>query len=93
MLSYKLLEIVGEEGWEDKIDRKSNEITHKQIENVQKVIRTHWVALNFDRGFIVSVLKTGRDFNLKLEIEIGPHKKKRGRKQQPVRKRTKTNNG
>jgi hypothetical protein len=38
MLSYKALEIVGEEGRGDDIDRLLD-ITHKQIENMQKIIR------------------------------------------------------
>jgi hypothetical protein len=82
MLSYKALEIVGEEGRGDDIDG-SLDILRKQIENMQKIIRSHRAALNFDRGFITSALKLGKvDFDLKREIEIGPQKKKRGRKQQ-----------
>jgi hypothetical protein len=82
MLSYKVLEIVGEEGRGDDIDG-SLDITHKQIENMQKIIRSHRAALDFDRGFITSALKLGKvDFDLKREIEIGPQKKKRGRKRQ-----------
>jgi hypothetical protein len=82
MLSYKALEIVGEEGRRDDIDG-SLDITHKQIENMQKIIRSHLAALNFDQGFITSALKLGKvDFDLKREIEIGPQKKKRGGKQQ-----------
>jgi hypothetical protein len=80
-----LLEVVGEEGREDQTDGKSNDTTHKQIENKQKIMRSHRMALNFDRGFIVSALNTGKNFYLKQEIEIGPHKKKRGRKQQQVK--------
>ena len=69
MLSYKALEIVGEAG--------SLDIIHKQIENMQKIIKSHRAALDFD------LLKFGKvDFDLKQEIEIGPHKKKRGRKRQ-----------
>jgi hypothetical protein len=29
-----------------------------------------------DRGFIVGTLKTGKDFNLKQEIEIGPTRRR-----------------
>jgi hypothetical protein len=81
MLTYKSLEIVGE-GSEDQSDKKSNDISHKQIENMQKIFRSHRAALDFDKGFIVVLLKTGKDFDLKQEVEIGPCKKKRGRKTQ-----------
>ncbi len=81
MLTYKLLEIVGD-GSKDQSDKKSNDILHKQIENMQKIFRSHHAALDFDKGFIVALLKTGKDFDLKQEIEIGPCKKKRGRKTQ-----------
>ncbi len=36
MLTYKSLEIVNE-GIEDQSDEKSNHITHKHIENMQKI--------------------------------------------------------
>jgi len=38
--------------------------------------------LDFNKGFIVTSLTSGKDFDLKKEVEIGPCKKKRGRKQQ-----------
>ena len=79
MLTYKSLEIVGE-GSKDQDDKKSNDITHKHIENMQKLFRTHRAALDFDKGFIVASLQSGKDFDLKQEVEIGPRKKKRGRK-------------
>ena len=53
MLTYKSLEIVGE-GSKDQDDKKSNDITHKHIENTQKLFRTHRAALDFDKGFIVA---------------------------------------
>ena len=81
MLTYKSLEIVGE-GSKDQDDEKSNDITHKHIENMQKLFRSHRAALDFDKGLIVAALKSGNDFNLKQEVEIGPRKKKRGRKKQ-----------
>jgi hypothetical protein len=81
MLSYKALEIVGEEGTGDEID-VSLDITHKQIENMQKITKSHWAALDFDRGFIASALKLATNLDLKEEIEIGPQKKKRGWKRQ-----------
>ena len=49
---------------------------------MQKLFRTHLAALNFDKGFIAAVPKSGNDFDLKQEVEIGPRKKKRGRKKQ-----------
>ena len=81
MLTYKSLEIVGESS-KNQDGKKSNDITHKHIENMQKLFCTHRAALNFDKGFIVASLQSGNDFDLKQEVEIGPHKKKRGRKQQ-----------
>jgi len=81
MLTYKSLEIVGE-GSKDKDDKKSNDITHKHIEKMQKLFRTYRAALDVDKGFIVALLKSGKDFNLKLEVEIGPRKKKREKKKQ-----------
>ena len=83
MLSYKALEIVGEEGREEGTGHKVDilfDITHKQIENMQKIIKSHRAALDFDRGFIASALKLAKNLDLKKEIEIGPQKKKRGRK-------------
>ena len=79
MLTYKSLEIV-EEGSKDQDDKKSHDSTHKHIENMQKLFRTHRAALDFDKGFIVASLQSGKDFDLKQEVEIGPRKKKRGRK-------------
>jgi len=70
---------VGEVGQDDE---KSNDITHKHIENMQKLFRTHRAALDFDKGFIVASLKSRKDFDLKQEVEIGTCKKKRGRKKQ-----------
>ncbi len=81
MLSYKALEIVGEEWRGDEIDG-SLDMTHKQIESMQKIIRSHRAALDFDQGFITSTLKLGKDFDLKQEIEIGTQKKKRWQKWQ-----------
>jgi hypothetical protein len=49
---------------------------------MQKLFRTHCAALDFDKGFIFASLKSGKDFNLKQEVEIGPRKKKRGSKEQ-----------
>ena len=46
MLTYILLKIVGE-GSKDQDDKKSNDITHKHIENMQKLFRTHHAALDF----------------------------------------------
>ena len=83
MLTYKLLEIVNE-GSEDQSDEKSNDITHKHIENMQNDFRSHRAALNFNKGFIFASLKSGKDFNLKQEVEIVPCKKKRGRKNSPL---------
>ena len=81
MLTYQSLEIVNE-GSKDQSNEKSNDITHKHIENMQKKIRNHRASLDFDKGFIVASLKSGKDFELKEEVEIGPRKKKRGRKKQ-----------
>ena len=81
MLTYKSLEIVGE-GSKDQDDEKSNDITHKHIENMQKLFCTHHAALDFDKGFIVALLKSRKDFDLKQDVEIGTRKKKRGRKKQ-----------
>jgi len=44
--------------------------------------RSHRAVLDFDKGFIVASLKSGKDFDLKEEVEFGPHKRKRGRKKQ-----------
>jgi hypothetical protein len=64
-------------------DEKSNDnITHKHIENMQKIFHTHRAALNFDKGFIVTLLKSGKDFDFKQEVEIGPGKKNREWKKQ-----------
>ena len=80
MLTYKALDIVGEEGREkgmgDEVDT-SLDITYKQIENMQKIIKSHRAALNFDRGFIASTLKLAKNLDLKEAIEIG-HIKRRG---------------
>jgi hypothetical protein len=83
MLTYKLLDIVGE-GSKDQNDKKSNDIAHKQIENMQKILCSHCAALDFDKEFIVASLKSGNEFDFKQEVEIGPLKKKRGRKNQAI---------
>ena len=81
MLSYKALEILGDEGTGGEIDMLPD-ITHKQIENMQKIIKSHRAALDIDRGFITSALKLDTNFDVKEEIETGPQKKNRGRKRQ-----------
>ena len=52
MLTYKALDIVGEEGREkgmgDEVDT-SLDITYKQIKNMQKIIKSQRAALDFDR--------------------------------------------
>ena len=55
---HKLLEIGGERS-DNQRDKKSTDITHKQIENMQKIFRSHCVALVFDKGFSVTSLKSG----------------------------------
>ena len=57
-------------------------ILHTSILRTCKKIRSHRAALDFDKGFIVALLKSGKDFDLKEEVEIKPRKKKRGRKKQ-----------
>jgi hypothetical protein len=47
---------------------------------MQKLFRSHRAELDFDKELIVPLLKSGKDFDLKQEVEIGPRKKKRGRK-------------
>jgi hypothetical protein len=61
---------------------KSNDISHRQIENMQKIFCSHRAAIDFDKGFIFALLKAGKDFDLKEAVEIGPRKKKRGQKTQ-----------
>jgi hypothetical protein len=51
---------------------------------MQTIFHTHQTALDFDKGFIVALLKSGKDFDLKLEVEIGPRKKKRGREETEI---------
>ena len=58
----------------------SLDITHKQIKNMQKIIKSHRAALDFDQGFVASALKLAKNLDLKEAIEIGPQKKKMGRK-------------
>ncbi len=67
-----------------RLTRKSNDITHKQIENMPKILCSHHAALDFDKGIIVASLKSGKEFDFKQEVEIGPLKKKRGRKYQAI---------
>ena len=71
MLSYKALEIVGEEGREegsgDEVDI-SLDITHKQIENMQKIIKSHRAAL--DEGTGDGNGDTSRTF---IYLTIGVH--------------------
>jgi hypothetical protein len=45
MLTYKSLEIVGE-GSKDQSNMKSNDISHRQIENMQKIFRSHCAAID-----------------------------------------------
>jgi hypothetical protein len=53
-----------------------------RLRTCKKIFRSHHAALDFDKGFIVASLKTRKDYDLKQEVEIGPCKKKRGRKTQ-----------
>ena len=76
MLTYKLPEIVGERS-DNQSEKKSTDVTHKQIENMQTIFRIRRAALDVDKGFSVTSLKSGKDFDLKQEVEIGPRKKKR----------------
>ena len=43
----------------------------------KSVVAMHHAAFDFDNGFSVTSLKSGKDFDLKQEVEIGPRKKKR----------------
>jgi hypothetical protein len=51
---------------------------------MQKILRSHRAAPNFDRGFIVTSLKSEKEFDFKQEVEIGPLKKKTGMKNQSI---------
>jgi hypothetical protein len=53
---------------------------------MQEILHSHCAALDFDRGFIVASLKSEKEFDFKQEVEIGPLKKKRGRKNQAISK-------
>jgi len=76
MLTYKSLEIFNE-GSKDQNNEKSNDITHNHIENMQKNFRSHRAALDFDKGFIVASLTSGKDFDLKRRLR-SVHARRRG---------------
>ena len=57
-------------------------ILHTSRLRTCKKLCSHHAALDCDKGFIVALLKSGKDIDLKQEVEIGPCKKKRERKQQ-----------
>jgi hypothetical protein len=80
---------VHESVWEEKISYGNLRcINHRQASEYHevllrsKILRGHHAALDFDKGIIVTSLKSGKDFDLKQEVEIGPRKKKRGRRTQ-----------
>ena len=50
------------------------------IENLQKSVACHPAAFDFDMGFILQSVKLVAGLDLEHEVENGPPKKKRGRK-------------
>jgi hypothetical protein len=76
MLTYKSLELVGDDGGRQNI----NTISHLRIENLQKSVACHRAAFDFDLGFILQSVQLVAGLDLEHEIENGPPKKKRGRK-------------
>ncbi len=76
MLTYKLLEFVGDDGGRQNM----NTISYLRIENLQKSVACHRAAVDFDMGFILQSVKLVAGFDLEHEVENGPPKKKRGRK-------------
>jgi hypothetical protein len=49
-------------------------IMHTKIENMNKLLKNHRAALDFDRGFIITSVLTSADFNWKEEHESGDTK-------------------
>ena len=77
MLTYKSLEFVGDDGGRQNI----NTISHLRIEKLQKSVACHCAAFHFDMGFILQSVQLVAGLDLEHEVENGPPKKKRGRKQ------------
>ena len=48
-----------------------NTIIHTKIENLKKMLKSHYAALDFDHGFVIASVLTSEDFNWKEELESG----------------------
>jgi len=57
MLTYKSLDYIHEDGGEES-KMTSNTITHTKIESMKKILKSHRAALDFDRAFVVTSIKT-----------------------------------
>jgi hypothetical protein len=57
MLTYKSLDYIHEDGDEEG-KMTSNTITHTKIESMKKILKSHRAALDFDKAFVVTSIKT-----------------------------------
>ena len=68
MVTYKILE-----------ERKGNQnqIPQYKIESIKKVIKFHWEALDFDKGFIMKEVSAA-DFDYVEEVDMAGKNKNNG---------------
>jgi hypothetical protein len=73
MLTYSSLQFIHEDKGQEQV-MMNNTFTHTKIENMKKILKSHRAALDFDRGFIITLVLTSSNFNWKEELESGETK-------------------
>jgi hypothetical protein len=69
-----IIAIFQEDGGQEEKVVTNNVITHTKIENMKNILKSHRAALDFDRAFIVTSIKTYEDFDWKEELNLGEAK-------------------
>ena len=80
MLTYTSLDYIHENGGQES-GMANKTISHTKIENMKKILKSHRAALDFDRAFVVTSIKTS-DVELDWQKELGdgeemPNKKRK----------------
>jgi hypothetical protein len=74
MLTYTSLQFIQEDRGQNEKVVTSNVITQTKIENMKQILKSHHAALDFDRAFIVTSIKSSEDFDWKEELNFGEAK-------------------
>ena len=80
MLTYTSLDYINENGGQER-EMANNAITHTKIENMKKILKSHRAAVDFDKAFNVTSIKTSDvDFDGQKELGGGEARRTNKRK-------------